>query len=84
MPKVTCRRCGHIVDVDDNGAYTFGTAGQRQCMSPCADAANLQQCRFLENSIALELGTVPAALVVISPSSLAGLRERRKPRDDID
>ncbi len=51
MPKVTCRRCQHTVEVDGNGGYQFEAAAQYSCKAICADVKTLRRCRFLENSI---------------------------------
>ena len=55
--------------VDDNGAYKFGAAAQRQCKSQCADMDSLQRCRFLENSVALQLGKIAVAPGMVPPSA---------------
>lgn len=84
MPNVTCRRCEHVAKVDDNGAFTFGAAARRQCMCQCADMDSLQRCRYLENSVALQLGSIAVAPGIILPASPIELRERRRPRPDME
>ena len=82
MPNVTCRRCDHMVKVDDDGAYKFGAAAQRQCKSQCPDMDSLLRCRFLENSVAPHLGKIEVAPGITPPSSLCDFRDRTKPRPD--